>query len=138
MVHQIQLTLFSRPKRQGQLSKERIEEMLNLLRKLIIVKTHGRAWSRQITVKSRDLGKIGIFDHKTWIDFGKLLRLLVNVGLAYKANGCRPIRYVLKEPMIYWAYFCNKQCSNDSSICGLYGQCPYHRLLSGVKNGFDS
>ena len=133
MEHQIQLTLFSKPKRQGQLSKERIEEMLGLLRKVIIVKTKGRSWKRCATIKARDIRLLGILNHKDEVDLGKLLRLLVNVGLAYRANGCRPIRYVLKEPMIYWAYFCNKQCSDDSSICGLYGQCPYHKLLGEHK-----
>ena len=132
------LQLLFSSKRQGQLGKERIKELLELLRRIVIIKTKGRSWKRCVTVKARDLRYLGIFNHKDEVDLGKLLRLLVNVGLAYKANGCRPIRYVLKEPMIYWAYFCNKQCSNDSSICGLYGQCPYHRLLLGVKNGFDS
>jgi len=127
------LQLLFSSKRQGQLGKERIKELLELLRKVVIVKTKGRSWKRCVTVKARDLRYLGIFNHKDEVDLGKVLRLLVNVGLAYRANGCRPIRYVLKEPMIYWAYFCNKQCSDDSSICGLYGQCPYHKLLGEHK-----
>jgi len=133
VLNMAKLQLLFSSKRQGQLGKERIKELLELLRRIVIVKTKGRSWKRCVTVKARDLRYLGIFNHKDEVDLGKVLRLLVNVGLAYRANGCRPIRYVLKEPMIYWAYSCSRECIKDSSICGLYGQCPYHKLLGEHK-----
>ena len=125
-----QLTIFSK---RGHLNGQRIEELLSVLRKLIVIKTKGRAWQRCVTVKARDLRYLGIFKHKDEIDLGKVLRLLEKAGLALQANNHRPIRYVLKESVVWWAYFCSRECIKDSSICGLYGQCPYHKLL-GERN----
>lgn len=125
------LYIFSTFSKKGKLSRGRIGELLELLRKLVVVKTRGKSWQSRVTVKARDLSFLGILDHKYRVDFGKLLHLLVKEKLAYQANGRRPVRYVLKEPVVWWAYFCSRKCIMDSSFCGLYGICPYHRLLGG-------
>lgn len=125
------LHIFPTFSKKGKLGRERIGELLELLRKLVVMKTRGRSWQSRVTVKARDLSFLGIFDHKYRVDFGKLLRLLVKEKLAYQANGRRPVRYVLKEPVVWWAYFCSGKCIMDSSFCGLYGVCPYHKLLGG-------
>ena len=110
---------------------------LNLLREIIVVKTNGRSWARQVTVKAKDAYLVKDASHGDIVKLGRLLGLLAKHGLATKANGRRPVRWVLKRSVIEWAYFCNLKCFNDSSICGLYGICPYHIVLGESIGNFN-
>jgi len=85
-----------------------------------------------VNLKARDLTKVaGDVPHSTLIRFGLLLRRLEKLGLAKRWNRSRPVHYTLQPEWLWrsWSEICNYRCEADSSLCSLYGVCPYHRLL---------
>jgi len=126
------LNHFSTRAREGKLDTFML---LGILRKVIIVKTRGRMWKRQVTIKARDAVELLGYGHAVEVHLGRLLRKMWRMGLIKQANTSRPRGYILSRSLILWAYLCNyPYCTSDSSICGLYGLCPHHKLL-GEDNG---
>jgi len=112
--------------------------LLSYLRDIVIFKTNGRSWTRQVTIKAKDLYMLkNNVSHGDLVRFGYLLALLAKHGLAIKVNKQRPMRWILKRPVIEWAYFCDLKCRIDPSTCSLRDICPYHILLGEGNGSFN-
>ena len=90
---------------------------------------------RSRVVKARDLRIIfGIDDHGVLTAMGHLLNWLVKNGYAEKLNKQSPIRYRLKEIILWIAKNCKQQCETESTICGMIQTCPYWKLKNLVQD----
>ncbi|MCD6340771.1 MAG: hypothetical protein J7L51_02330 [Desulfurococcales archaeon] len=60
---------------------------------------------------------------------GLALRYLAQLGYLKCIRTRKPHAYLVTQLGRLWALICRwPQCSNDSSICGLHGCCPIHKL----------
>lgn len=73
-------------------------------------------------------------ENPTLIRLGWALNYLKHLGYLKQVSTHTPKHYVLTPLGRYWVLICSyPDCAKDSSICGLYGICPIHRLTKAKE-----
>lgn len=103
------------------------ESLLTFLRESIRAKIASNPYTPVVVLKARDIG----MDRSMQTLYGRVLSAFCSIGFGKKANGRRPIRYVINHAGIRWALTCSyPEC--DPSKCMFREACPY-RVIAGVK-----